>query len=355
MERKILKSSCIVVPLILVCLIAFLSVFPAIQARSVAHEEQVAMSTQADEVIAEPDYTFTDPEAVVEDDEDLGDRIRVELPEGVSESEANVSNDYLTQTVTIQFPTDCSDYFSKYHVQGSSSHIKAVSYSYKNGKGILMLGLNRLYEASCDFKSGKLYLSFTDPHDIYDKVVVVDAGHGGKAAGATKKDVCEKDIDLEIVLELKKIFDSSDENIGVYYTRLDDSNPRLGQRVGLANAADADLFVSIHNNASSSGRFSTLHGTQVLYSESDESEFSSKRFAQICLEQVVASCESRNIGLLPGDDIYIIRSSKVPVALIEVGFLTNQKELENLCMEEYRRSAAQGVYNAVIQAFEEGY
>ena len=49
------------------------------------------------------------------------------------------------------------------------------------------------------------------------------------------------------------------------------------------------------------------------------------------------------------------RTSEVPVALIEVGFMTNKEELELLRSEEYQHAAAQGIYNAVMRAFAEGY
>lgn len=53
------------------------------------------------------------------------------------------------------------------------------------------------------------------PQEVYDKVVVIDAGHGGRAPGANKQGVNEKEIDLDIVLQLKKILDEDDHNIGV--------------------------------------------------------------------------------------------------------------------------------------------
>ena len=157
-------------------------------------------------------------------------------------------------------------------------------------------------------------------------------------------------------MELKKILDAdTEDHIGVYYTRTDDSDPSLEKRVQLANKANADLFISVHNNSSASGKMSGMNGTQVLYSESDDSELSSQRLAQICLDHVSSAFESTSIGLLPGDDIYIIRSSEVPVALVEVGFMTNADELAKLNSQEYQAKAAEGIYEAIKQAFEEGY
>lgn len=48
---------------------------------------------------------------------------------------------------------------------------------------------------------------FCHLHETYDKVVVIDAGHGGSKPGAIKQGICEKDIDLAIVLELKKLLE----------------------------------------------------------------------------------------------------------------------------------------------------
>ena len=92
-----------------------------------------------------------------------------------------------------------------------------------------------------------------------------------------------------------------------------------------------------------------------MYSESDDTELSSKKLAKICLDYVSSSLNSRSRGLLPGDEIYIIRTSKAPVALIEVGFMTNYEELDNLNDPKYQKKAAQGIYDAINEAFEEGY
>lgn len=287
-----------------------------------------------------------------------GAQLEIQIPDGVDPSSVTIENDYLTRTVSVTFPDGMNDYFAEYGVRGSSDHIASLTYYKQGTDGVLALKLDKVYELTSTYEGKGLYLDFTAPKDIYDKVIVVDAGHGGKAPGAVKAGVSEKDIDLAILLELKELLDEAqeeDSGLKVYYTRTDDSNPSLDNRVSLANAADADLFISIHNNASSNGNFSSLQGTQVLYSESDEGNLSSKVFAQICLEEVVSSIGSRSLGLVEGDRIYIIRTSEVPVALIEVGFMTNREELENLKSEEYQKQTAQGIYNAIMRAYDEGF
>lgn len=282
-------------------------------------------------------------------------QLQFQLPEGVSGQSISIEDKYITQTVVVGIPAVTGTYFDQDPVTGSSNHIDNLSYAMEDGQGVIEIALDNVYEIETSYDDNYFYIDFLDPHEVYDKIVVIDAGHGGRAPGATIQGSNEKDIDLAIVLQLKAIFDESDQKIGVYYTRVDDSNPTFDQRVQLANKLNADLFISIHNNSTRSGRMSTINGTQVMYSESDTSG-SSKNLAQICLEEVTAVIGSTDKGLVEGDDeVYIIRTSEVPVALIEVGFMTNQRELDLLNSEEYQKQTALGIYQAISRALEEGY
>lgn len=294
------------------------------------------------------------PEAIVEATNETSAQLKIELPQGISFSDIRLENDYLTRVVSVYIPTDATDYFSQYRVKGSCDHIAAITYNRIAGMGVMGFVLDQVYEIKTYYEDGNLFLDFIDPHEIYDKVIVVDAGHGGRDGGASRQGIAEKNINLSILLELKKLLDESQENIGVYYTRTEDVALTLDQRVQLANKSNADLFISIHNNASG-GIYGGSSGTQVLYSESDTSEYSSERFAKICMEHLTDTAGSRNKGLVKGDKIYIIRTSEVPVALIEVGFMSNRDELAKLKDEEYQAVVAEGIYKAILAAFEEGY
>ena len=81
--------------------------------------------------------------------------------------------------------------------------------------------------------------------------------------------------------------------------RVDDSNPSFDSRVDLANKADADLFISVHNNSTTGPGLSKVQGTQVMYDEKKPDK-DSKDFAQICLEEVTKSCGSVDKGLVAG-------------------------------------------------------
>ena len=301
---------------------------------------------------------FWQNEAQVEIDNNLqvpDGKLNIELPEGITSERVEIENDYIGHTIYVRFPKAIENYSEKYSVRGSSNNIAGLSYYKENGKGVLEIKLDKACEYESSYEDGILCMEIKDLHEVYENVVVIDAGHGGNQPGAVKLDISEKEINLNIVLQLKAMLDQVDEKkIKVFYTRLDDTNPTLQERAEMANQLKADLFISVHNNSSSTGEFSDLSGTMVLYSP-DENDSSSKRLATICLENVVSSIGSNDRGIVKGDNIYIVRTSEVPVALIEVGYMTNEVELNKLCTSSYQKKVAQGIYNAIMEAFEKGF
>lgn len=197
------------------------------------------------------------------------------------------------------------------------------------------------------------YICLVDPHDVYDKIIVLDAGHGGNDSGTYSSgySYLEKTMNLDMLLRLQEYF-IDNENIKIYTTRTTDRRLTLNQRVDLANDVGADLFLSIHCNAS---KYKSIHGTEVLYNENqdDWNTFNSKQFAQICLEELVDNIGLKNRGIVArGSDVHIIGESQVPVALVEVAFMSNKDDMDFLKEDENRQIIAEGIYNGIIRALE---
>lgn len=349
MEEKVMKITADM----LVCLTVFFAVMhiklPDIRVWAIAKED-VEYQPEEQQKEEEDMYHLILKDTEISDAEkDM--QLRVKLPTGVSGETLALTNNYLTQTLRIEIPHTDDSYFQNYPIMGSSDHIEDLTYAQGMSVDIIEITTDKVYEIATGYDEKYFYLDFIDPHELYEYVVVVDAGHGGNDGGAAKNGVLEKDIDLSIVLALKELLDSAEESVKVYYTRTEDSNPSYEKRVGLANKSGADLFVSVHNN--SYKRSSSVSGTQVMYSQSFEGKFTSKRLAEICLEELTAALESKDKGLLEGDSIYIIKYSEVPVALIEVGFMTNWEELKLLNSTEYQQKAAEGIYRAIFRALDE--
>lgn len=345
MESKILKISSL-------CLALTIAVSAAFMYYTDTYGQEVQNQQQNQQMSGLQMLEYNTEQAEESDEAEFEQQLCIELPEGMGIDEVLINNDYVKQLITVQIPEVGNDYFVEHPLLGRSNHINDLYMA----DGRIEITMDAVYEPQCTVEDGRLYLDFLRPQDIYDKVIAIDAGHGGGAPGAIKQGIMEKDINLAIVRELKELLDKNDRNIGVYYTRTEDVNPTFEQRAQLGGKAGANLFISVHSNSTVDGLMSGYNGTEVMYDElKSEEGFSSKRLAQICLEEITASMGSKDNGVTYGNSIYIIRNSEVPVALIEVGFMTNQEELDNLTSPGYQKKAAQGIYNAILRALEEGF
>lgn len=293
--------------------------------------------------------------SLVVEDENLGGmnhQLRMELPSDVNPDDVEVAEQPLYKSITISIPGVDGNYIYSYPLVGSSDHISDFTFDYAGGHGVFEIITDDVYVMNLTVEDQYIYIDFLDPHEVYDAIVVVDAGHGGKDGGCSNGGVVEKDLNLAITKKIKEYFDLKEYNVGVYYTRESDFNPTYKNRVGLANDLDADLFLSVHINSTASGRVSKINGSEVMYRSSDESGLS-RAFSQNCLDSMISALGSNSKGLVAGDEIYIIRSSNVPVALAEIGFITNKEEKAKMASEEYQKKAAESLYNAIIKTLKE--
>ena len=107
-----------------------------------------------------------------------------------------------------------------------------------------------------------LLLCSFSPYNAEKKwVVVIDAGHGGKDPGAVGANSYEKNITLAVALKTGEYIEKNLDNVTVIYTRKTDTFVELRDRAEIANKNNADLFISIHVNGTSSNR---IQGTETF-------------------------------------------------------------------------------------------
>ncbi|OYP20997.1 hypothetical protein CG709_08115, partial [Lachnotalea glycerini] len=221
--------------------------------------------------------------------------LKIPLPEEVKEEDITIEDSYISQTISITIHNIDENFFNDNPLVGSSDHISNIAYSSSNQGATIELLLDNVYEYNTEYVNNSLNMTFIEPRSMYDKIVVIDAGHGGKDDGTEHFNTVEKEVNLDIVLKLKELLDASD--IKAYYTRLDDTKPSNADRVAFANSIKPDFFISVHNNGDT--KASSSSGTEVLYNDNEESTgFGSKELAQICQDELVEKLGSRDRGLV---------------------------------------------------------
>ncbi|UTR16198.1 N-acetylmuramoyl-L-alanine amidase [Salipaludibacillus sp. LMS25] len=159
------------------------------------------------------------------------------------------------------------------------------------------------------------------------KTIFVDAGHGGSDPGAIVDGISEKAIALDVSLKLRHALES--EGANVVMSRTGDSYIEVGERAEMANAAGADLFISIHANAFTS---SSVNGSEVFYSSQTYGD-SSRQLAQAIQSQLVNGLNRADRGVVERD-LTVLTELDMPGILIEPGFMSNSSDMDMLMNQQ---------------------
>ena len=182
------------------------------------------------------------------------------------------------------------------------------------------------------------------------KIIVLDAGHGGKDPGMVQGKVEEKHINLSIAQKLQTFLEQAGATVII--TRLDDcqlSSSKSGDmhaRRVIANSSHGDIFVSIHQN--SFGK-SGVHGAQVFYfNKSDNSE----KLATLIQARLKGFADPSNkFKAKPNTNYFVLKQTVMPAVLVECGFLTNYNERQKLLSDAYQEKIAWGIYLGIVDYF----
>ena len=267
-------------------------------------------------------------------------------------NDIKINEDYLNKSYELTFPGNFENLYGEGSININDGDIKGVSIK-QDGNGNTILDILSLKTLAIKIEEDEqnIYLKMVKANDVYNKIVVIDAGHGGKDPGKSiGKDnytgMNEKEINLNIALKLYKLLEA-DPNIKVYMTRVDDVYPSLQERADLANELSADLFVSVHNNA----YISTFSGTETLYFDdgSAKSKITKSKVAAVH-KNVVNAIGLPDRGLKIRNDLFVLRKTLMPAMIVEVGFMTNKNDAANLTNNNFRLKAAEGIYRGIKEA-----
>lgn len=174
------------------------------------------------------------------------------------------------------------------------------------------------------------------------KTIVIDAGHGGHDSGATSGGTKEKDIALAVSKKVEGILKGKGFN--VIMTRDDDTYVSLGGRSKMANDANADLFVSIHANSFTG---EAANGIETLHSGSN----SSKKLSQGIQDELIKETGATDRGIKHRPNLAVLRGTKMPASLVELGFITNPNERAKLNNNSYQNKLAQAIARGIENYF----
>jgi N-acetylmuramoyl-L-alanine amidase len=218
-----------------------------------------------------------------------------------------------------------------------------------------------------------------------DKVIVIDAGHGGDDPGAVGyRNYREKVVVLRIAKELRRVLKS--RGYRVYMTRDSDKFIKLSNRTKYAKRKHADIFVSIHANASPKKK---AHGVECYFLQRSRSERAKRVAAKensrntremnsygkysflntlnshniVASNKLAIDLQRGMLGILNkrysdvrdggvrGGPFWVLVGAQMPSVLVEVGFITNSVEAKRLVKSSYQKKIALGLANGIENYF----
>lgn len=191
------------------------------------------------------------------------------------------------------------------------------------------------------------------------KTIALDAGHGGPDGGAESKEgVVEKDINLAITLHLRDYLQQA--GALVIMTRETDTDlaepgtkgyskrktQDLHNRAELIDENHADLFLSVHLNSIPSQKW---RGAQTFYYPNNPSNPNLAALIQLELKKNLENTD--RVAKAADKTVYLLKTLKIPSALVEVGFLSNPEEARLLASEKYQKMVAASVYQGILRFY----
>ena len=167
-------------------------------------------------------------------------------------------------------------------------------------------------------------------------MVYLDPGHGGYDPGARGNGIVEKELVLNLGNRIKSKLER--EGIQVVMSRTGDEFVSLADRSAGANSENPDLFVSIHGNSASS---SAAMGIETFYYKNMD-----KPLAQDLQNKLISYTGAVNRGA-KYENFHVIRETKMPASLVEIGFLSNAFEASKLKNYEYQEKIVNSIVDGI--------
>lgn len=177
------------------------------------------------------------------------------------------------------------------------------------------------------------------------KSFYLDAGHGGTDSGAVNANfgLHEKIAALEICLKLGILLEKQGSDI--YYSRTGDTYPSITARANQANSLNVTAFVSIHLNSADN---KSANGIETLVYSTKGTAY---ELAGKIQKNMVEATKWTDRGIKARPDLGVLRLTKMPADLVECGFISNDKEAQELFKPEIQDKIAEAIANGIVEQF----
>ncbi len=273
----------------------------------------------------------------------------VPLPHGVKPENVVVENRYLERELWIYVQSVETEFYETNAIFGDVGCIRGGHSEEWGSEILLKLEMADVLEYHNTLEGNSLTIAYGEPYEIYDHLVVIDPVGGGSENGADGYGICEKELALEVARQVQRDF--ALPGVRLYVTRSEDVEVSMEQRLQLAEAVHADLYIRI--GAAEDPEDPGTYGIRGIYNKDYFIPgFGNADLADIVTRAVTVASSNRADGLVPAEEGSILKELKIPAMELSMGYLSNPQEEDLLERETYRARLAEGIINAIGEACE---
>lgn len=333
MQNRVLKWASVYLTVLAVFIFAFLFWLEdrtVVAVNEIAQDEIQTVDDHAIEKYAEQEYLI-----VQRGDE--SDTIQIPLDGSVASSGITAENHYLNEQIKVVIAGATKDFYKNLVISGNKMQVQAAKYYIADDGLHIQFEMDTVYEISTKYERDMLTISLEKPKNKYERIVILDP--------ATEYG----DITWGIVAKAKELLDA--EGVKVYYSRTEADEEEVADLSGLATSIYADMLIRVELGNSEDA---AVFGTDVsYYGDYFTPTISNVTLADILEHKVTTAVEGKTLGIVDlKEEESVIHNITVPAVLLRPGYVSNAEERQLLEQEQYQQRIAQGIYNAVMEAYE---
>lgn len=271
----------------------------------------------------------------------------IALPEASSERNISVTRNDLQKMIGFSIDGMTETFLQENGIMGDNSFITDMYYDKTKEGVVLFFETDHVYAYEMSKEEGILHIQFMKPSQKSKRIVLLAPSYGEVGENTKEYEYAQK-ITLDVAQKVQMLADESD--IDIYLTKCGDVDVSDEDVVSLGKEIGADVIVGLEVSYSEDAK---EYGIKTLYNGTFFiPNFGSGDLAYHIEEALQKKVPTKALGIEAYEENSgLLQKATLPVCIVRLGYVSNEKEFSNLNLDEYKKELAEGLLAGIDTAF----